>query len=115
MAKKSTAFTREALLNFTAKPKEFEIKGYGSVFVRSICSGERIKLSELYEEGTKQNDVPEKTVILGICDEEGQPLFTESDMAAVKALPSDLVQAMSLAVVRGNGMQVEDVKLAEGN
>ena len=44
----------------------------------------------------------------------GQPLFTESDIEAVKALPADLVQAMALAVVKGNGMQPEDVQAAEG-
>lgn len=115
MKKKETAFTREKLLNFKAAPKEFEIKGYGSVFVRSIASGERLKLQELYEEGAKETKVPEKTVILGICDESGQPLFTESDLAQIEALPSDLVQAMALAVVKANAMQPEDVKTAEGN
>lgn len=108
--------TRESLLSFTAPPKEFEIVGYGSVFVRRIPSGERLRLTELYDANKKDiPDVPEKTVILGICNRDGQPLFTESDMGAIKALPDELVQGMALAVVKGNGMDPENVKIAEGN
>lgn len=108
-------FSRDALLNFKTAPKEFEIKGYGKVYVRSISSGERLRLTELYDEGTKETKVPEKTVILGICDANGQPLFSEADIPKIEALPLDFVQGMALAVVQANAITLENVKLAEGN
>lgn len=108
-------FSRESLLNFKAAPKEFEIKGYGKIYVRSISSGERLRLTELYDEGNKDPKVSEKTVILGICGTDGQPLFSETDLPQIEALPSDFVQGMALAVVQANAITPEDVKLAEGN
>ena len=67
-AKKLVGLTREQLLNYQAAPKEFIIKGYGSVFVRAISSGERLKLQDLYKEGSTDPLIPDKTVILGVCD-----------------------------------------------
>jgi hypothetical protein len=111
----SGLITREALLNFKAQPRKFTIKDYGDVFVRTISSGERLKIQELYTEGNEDPFVPEKTVILGLCDDKGQSLFNDSDLESVKALPSDMVQGIALAVVRSNGMDPDAVKVAEGN
>lgn len=57
--------SRESLLNFKSEPKEFEIKNYGNVFVRSLSSGEGLKLRELYQESNLKDPlISEKTVIL---------------------------------------------------
>jgi len=115
---KKTVFTRESLLTLKPEPRECVVKGYeqyGTFFVRQITSGERLRLSLLLDDGQPVENAYEKAVILGICDEQGVPLFTDADMAELKNLPMDLVQGMGIAVMRCNTIDVDEIEILKGN
>jgi hypothetical protein len=115
--KKSNVFTRDSLLNFKNEPKEFEIKGYGSVFVRPLTLAEGLALEKLSKE-VAEKPTPKgfaEIIKMGLCDEAGQPMFTDSDLSQLETLPSALGQAMALCVALGNGMQPSDIEQAQGN
>lgn len=112
--------TRDSLLNFKSEPLEFTIKIHGeehTVFVRPLMSAELVKLQALLPEDSKKADEKyrEKAVILGVCDEAGQPLFTDADLSTLSQLPSLLLEGMAVAVIQANVLKPEDVEKAEGN
>lgn len=109
-------FDRESLLNFKRGHQLIKFKDdvYPPVYVRSITSAERLKWEGIRDDENGK-DLNERAVIMGVCDDQGNPLFTDADIEAIKELPMALVNGMALAVLKFNSMYAEDVELAEGN
>lgn len=69
------------------------------IFVKEFTVDDLSKFQE-----ASATDAAIITVILGVCDETGKPLFSQEDFDNLSELPQQNVMDMSLAVMQFNGM-----------
>ena len=79
--------TRDQILSMAPRVKEILIPEWGgNVFIRPLTLLEVTLLGELStkilggEDGTRPTDGAVKVVLWGVCDDKGQPIFTDADM-----------------------------------
>lgn len=93
----------------------------GSVFVKGMSGAERdrFEASIIVQRGKTQsfnlNNVRAKLCSLTICNEQGDPVFTEQDVAALSAKSASALQTVFAVAQRLSGLGDDDVKeLTEG-
>jgi hypothetical protein len=96
--------SREDFKNLSARPREYkslEIPNLGTVQIRKMTAGEKAtyELSLYNNEGKKTPKTlrafRQLLTIATVCNEEGQPIFTETDSELIGSLPFDTVEAIA--------------------
>jgi hypothetical protein len=90
--------------------------GFPTVRVRGLTAGEREKWERSIgdQEGTKTTMIREKLVALTVVDSQGNPEFTEDDVAMLSKQSSAVIVRLFDAARRLSGMQTE-AELEEAN
>jgi hypothetical protein len=101
--------TRQAIFDLAkSKPKPLEADGWpGGIYVRSLSFDDQLAL---YESEDKRL-VPVRILIEALCDEDGEPLFTEDDLPALRKLPFPRLIAAFGRAAKENGLS--DAELEE--
>lgn len=111
--------TRAEFLKTTDLKREaVEVDGLGTVLMREMSYGERLKLAESME-GMKEEDQAVIFVAVALCEPDGSPMFgpDELDEAAeqIKAKPVRTIETLQAAFLRLNGISQEAIEEAAGN
>lgn len=78
----------------------------GTAYVRSLTVAEKDEF-DLSAEGGKKN-VRANLLIACVCNEAGEPEFTEYDLATLNALPASAVEPLIDAAMKVNRFSAED-------
>jgi hypothetical protein len=81
-----------------------EIPDWGKTFIRALTLSDMARLKDA-------TDVEALllSVLLGVCDEQGSRVFTDSDKDSLQALPWSVVQAVAEGVHKHNKLTGEGV------
>jgi hypothetical protein len=85
---------------------------FGTVHVRELMTGEKDAFDTT---ATKDKMFRARLVVACCCDEQGRPMFSESDVHSLNQRPLAQVEPIVDAAMRLNGMRAEDAGLAEKN
>jgi hypothetical protein len=111
-------FDRSTFLSVAAglcRREEFPCPALGgSVWIRTVSAGERDRFEERHL-ALKHRDYRARILVLCSCDEAGQPLFTDADVAALSALPAQVLDPIVEAASKLNGVGGEAREEARGN
>ena len=100
---------REDLLLATEPRKELvEIEGIPSFYVRELNVGSVIDMSRVADDDPVGNAVA--IVVAGVCDENGNDVFTREDVEALRRRSFRLVNRMMERVLVFNGMSPEQAR-----
>ena len=114
---------RDAILNAQDLPTEevatdeWGAFGFPTVRVRGLTAGEREKWERSIgsdDDGKKPTMIREKLVALTVVDDQGNPEFTEADVAMLSNQSSAVIVRLFDAARRLSGMQTE-AELEEAN
>lgn len=100
---------RAALLALAARrpAEEVAVRGYGTVLVRGLSADEwdEYERASTKEEDGKVKFEPDRRVLVraALVGEDGAPLFTADDEAALGSLPAAVVNAVCSAAMRLSG------------
>lgn len=98
-----------------------EISTEAVAYVRSFTAGDRGKLEIMgarYRDKKNYEDTPKirfLACVLGICDENGERLFKENELDQIAQLPAIVVDRLSDAIFRLNGLDKKKVEELEKN
>lgn len=91
----------------------------GSVWVRSLTVGERDQIDSEFNAARNKGKTPDnlraRMIIKGCCDEQGQALFTEADLAEINKLPATVLEKIFDSILRINRIGAGAVEEAEKN
>lgn len=82
----------------------------GPAFIRTITAGEK---DEFEREAKKDGKVRCRLLLVGVCDEQGKPVFTNLDLPTLDALPLTAVEPIADAIAKLNKFgeaEVEDIR-----
>jgi hypothetical protein len=107
--------TRDAILSRNVLEKSrVDVPEWGSLFVRVMTGDERDRFEILMTKFDKRH-FRALVVAFTACDESGNRLFTEDDVAALGGLPSSELTLIVEASLRVNKLTGADVKELEKN
>lgn len=86
--------------------------GAGTICVRNMTAGERDRF-EARQVRDPHTDFRARVIVLGTCDTDGKPLFTEADIPALNELPGEVAEPIVDAVLRVNKLRPNDLEAAE--
>jgi hypothetical protein len=91
----------------------------GSVWVRGLTVGERDQIDSEFNAAKTKGKLPEnlraKMLVKGICDQDGQQLFSEADLPEINKLPSSSLEKIFDAILNLNKIGAGAVEEAEKN
>ena len=120
-----TKLTREDFLR-PFKPvieevKVPEIQAEGVAYCRSFSAGDRGKLEILgarYKDKKNYDDTPKirfLACVLGVCDEQGNRIFQETELDLIAQMPAIVVDRLSEVIFRLNGLDKKKIEELEKN
>src|SRR5204862_7582190 len=86
----------------------------GSVFVRSMSAGQRDRLENAFLKSPGQH-VRARVAAYCLCDEKGDPLFSEADLPALSDLPASVLDRVYEAGLRLSRLLGRDREELEKN
>jgi len=86
----------------------------GFVYVRSMSAAERNAFSQKFS-GESLDGLQETMCVLTVCDENGQRIFTDDDVAALGEKSGAALDLICQAAQKLNKMDAESVEEAEKN
>lgn len=118
----SELFNREALLG-PAKRRfaTVEIAGLGKIRIRSLTELERSRIEASVRDkkgqlsGTKLVDLKCQLIVETLVDEQGNPLFTKSDIERIRQQDSKITNEIADAINKHVGFSDEDLENLEKN
>ena len=109
------ALTAEDILKTGASGvHKVDVPGIGSVYVRDVTGEDMDYLRQRNGEDT-ENAILARHIIVGICDEDGKPLFGRNDLEKLNQRKLSTLRPLAEAVVQNSGMVPEDMKELLGN
>lgn len=107
----SAAELRRQILAIDDRPL-VPVKAWGlQLYVRPLTNRQRAELERavVRNPGTKRQEIDtrgfnERLVVYGTCDENGNPIFTEEDVAALSAKSAKEVSALAETILEISGM-----------
>jgi len=103
-----TSLTREALLALKPEPRQIEVEDFGVVFIKPLTELVRSRrLAELFDEKGKQDKATKEKrranmIIDQVCDEKGEPLFSQSDLNQILELDGAKLDKIVFAILDFN-------------
>lgn len=105
--------TKDILLRPSKQVAEtIDVPVWGKTFLRNLSFGEVSKFNSLNQ---TPNDALAFLVVSGVCDEEGNRVFGDDDLEAVKALPAEIVFPVIESVSKRIGVTFEAIEAAKKN
>lgn len=96
--------TSKLLAALVAKNKPLEVEGFGAVMVRQITVGENDAIAKIAQnKDAAMSEFGLQLVIRAVVDEEGNPLFDDQDIHALRDSASTAVDKLVSAVLEVNG------------
>lgn len=92
--------------------KEYVIKapGYnGSVYLKKMTAKDQIVFEEM-SSGKEKSNILTKLIVMCVCDEHGNLLFTDSDIEALNNKSASAVLELSNAILESNYMSDSDIE-----
>lgn len=92
--------------------KEYEIKanGYGGiVYLKKMSAKDQIEFEEL-SQGKDKNSILTKLIVMCVCDEHGNKLFTEADVDALNNKSAAAILEVFNAILESNFMSNQDIE-----
>jgi len=117
------SLTRDEILraNDLPAPKAVPVPEWGGeVYVRMLTVGERGEWeTEAFDESGKPKldarTMSLKTLVRMLCNENGIPVFQESDIKALSGKNPDVVERVTMEAVRFNGLDFGSAETSEKN
>lgn len=105
---------REKLLAL-GQPKKIEVDLPFDIYARPCRGADREIMKKLFVEDKDSPDSWERLMVIGVCDAEGNRVFTEADIPDLENFPLFTKVAIGHAVMDANGLSAESVEDAKGN
>lgn len=108
MSKAKLAAALLASLTDSNKPKKINIPEFnGDIYIRQITVGEQAEFVEIIKQN-KASDLA-ITFIFGVCDENGNRLFTIDDLEQVNKINFHTMMKIAKEINQFNGVTKDDV------
>ena len=96
---------RDSLKNYKPKLVQVDIPELdGYVYVRSLTTAELRHAEESRSEGADSTELIYWQVLCGVCNAEGDTIFTKNDESIIADLPFSVVAKLSEAVNEASGL-----------
>lgn len=111
--------SKEQFLSKKPKPKKFELNDGEFVYVRSWTGLERAEFLDKNQNKGENSDAKHGVYInalivaMTVVDEEGNKLFTESDVDEIQKVDNVVVEAVVAEALRLNGLAADSMEDAE--
>lgn len=113
------SITRDQLLGLSIEHGRVTVPELGGEVRIRTLTGEDFDRARKSWQGkggaVDENGLAARFVVVGVCDDEGKPLFTDRDLDAVNRLPSRVLMRLFRAVQDHNGLGQADAEEAVGN
>ena len=100
----SRAVIRRRVSELPLRPVAVPEWGDGVVYAKQVSVNDAFALMERYGKGTDDVDAIVTWCILGICDRNRRPIFSEDDRSWLKDSPIGPIQRCAAAVLEVNGL-----------
>jgi hypothetical protein len=102
----------KAALFAALKPKaaEVTVDGVGAVRIAQLSVAEVEAIRKLTEKDEAKKDLGLRFVIKAVVDEDGQPLFADSDLEDLRATSNTAMEALATEVLKHNGLLKDEAK-----
>lgn len=93
MTKQATkkVLSKADFFQLKTKVVPLEVDDLGTVYIKSMTASEREGLEKKMQKEIDNNGIRATVFIYSVCEEDGSLVFDESDLEAVKDLPSAIV------------------------
>ena len=88
---KKKALNKADFFQLKTKVEPLEVDDLGTVYIKSMTASEREGLEKQMQKEKENNGIRATVFIYSVCEEDGSLVFDESDLEAVKGLPSAIV------------------------
>lgn len=101
--------TREQILSLGLKKEKVDIPELGDVvYVRELTAKEQDELAAKF--ANKSTGSREWMAIKSVCDEAGNPIFTDKDFEALSGISGNFLNRVLLAASKISGLSEDEVK-----
>jgi len=94
-----------------ASAKIVPVEGADGFYAKELTAGER----DRWEKSLEQPDPRTRTIVLCLCDAEGNLVFGKNDHKQVSEIPCSLADKVLMAFKDANGVTEEEADAIEGN
>jgi len=108
------ALTKEQILAARPVPtKTISVPEWGGeVLIRPLTAAEKGRIDDRYPEG-KQFEMRAHIVVLGVCDEDGKPLFTMDNIKRLNEQAIGAIERVAAEIMKFSYFTLEDVDAFE--
>ena len=106
---------REKALSYRGQLSPMHVPEWDcQVWIRQFSVKDGLAITDANKNEDK-TDFCARILIGGLCDQEGNPVFTDADVDGVKALPLALAERLALEILKANGIGTDGRDEAKKN
>lgn len=99
----------ETIRTLSVKTEQYDMPEWGGhVFIRKFSIAQRDELSKIYDKEEKNwMDAMLETILYGVVDEAGNPIFTKQDFELLKNQDGETLSNLHAEILKYNGMTAD--------